>query len=147
MAFLQLTDHNGTFDATLFPDTFEEYRTMLEVDGIYGFVGRFDASRGAQRISYLIERITEDPLTLPPVALRRCHVELEKSFCTPEEMQQIRDSCLTYSGNCELILHFKEEGKVLDQSIACGREFAVSCSKDLERELKQNPAVLRIWFD
>ncbi len=147
MAFLQLTDHNGTFDATLFPNTFEQYRSMLQLDGIYGFSGRFDASRGAQRISYLIEQIVADPLSLPPMALRRCHIELEKSFCSTEEIQKIRDSCLTYPGNCELLLHFKDHGTALDQSVACGREFAVSCSPELERELNQNPAVLRIWFD
>ncbi len=147
MAFLQLTDQNATFDATLFAKAFEEYRQLIRVDGIYGFEGRFDASRGVDKISFIIDRIVEDPMTLPPLALRRCHIELEKSFCSPLQIQQLRDSCLSYPGNCSLMLHFKEQGRVLDESVSCGREFSVRYSKELERELAENPAVLRLWFD
>jgi DNA polymerase-3 subunit alpha len=147
MAFLQLTDHNATFDATLFPDAFDKYRQILQVDGIYGFEGRFDANRGMEKISYVIERVHEDPEALAPVALRRCHIELEKSFCSNGEIQQLRDSCLSYPGTCSVLLHFKEQGVALDQSVAVGREFSVRCSQELERELSQNRAVLRVWFD
>jgi DNA polymerase-3 subunit alpha len=147
MAFLQLTDHNATFDATLFSKGFEEYRQLLRVDEIYGFEGRFDTSRGAEKISFIIDRIVEDPASLPPLALRRCHIELEKSFCSTTEMQKLRDSCLTYPGSCSVLLHFKDQGRNLDESVACGREFSVRCSDDLEHELSQNPAVLRVWFD
>ena len=147
MAFLQLTDHNATFDATLFSKGFEEYRQILRVDGIYGFEGRFDASRGVEKISFIIDRIVEDPASLPPLALRRCHIELEKSFCANTEMQALRDSCLSWPGSCSVLLHFKDQGRNLDASVACGREFSVRCSKDLEQELRENPAVLRVWFD
>ncbi|MDY0303403.1 MAG: DNA polymerase III subunit alpha [Sphaerochaeta sp.] len=147
MAFLQLTDHNATFDATLFSKGFEEYRQLLIVDAIYGFEGRFDSSRGLDKISFIIDRIIEDPSSLPPLALRRCHIELEKSFCSNGEIQKVRDSCLTYPGNCSLMLHFKDQGTSLDESVACGPEFSVRASDDLEQELAANPAVLRVWFD
>ena len=62
-------------------------------------------------------------------------------------MQALRDSCLSWPGSCSVLLHFKDQGRNLDASVACGREFSVRCSKDLEQELRENPAVLRVWFD
>lgn len=147
MGFLQLTDKNATFDATLFPKTYEQYRDILKVDGIYGFVGKFDNSRGNDKISYLIEQILADPNQLAPVAVSRCHIELEKSFCNNEHITQLRDLCLSYGGSCSLLLHFKEEGQESPLSVACGREFSVRYCDELVEATKENPAILHIWFD
>ncbi|NCC64387.1 MAG: DNA polymerase III subunit alpha, partial [Spirochaetia bacterium] len=147
MGFLQLTDKNATFDATLFPKLYEQYRDQLKVDAIYGFIGKFDNSRGNDKISFLIEQIFEDPNMLAAVAVSRCHIALEKSFCSTEHVSQLRDICLSYGGSCELFLHFQEEGEDTNLCIACGREFAVRYSEAFVDAVKENPAILNIWFD
>ncbi len=147
MAFLQLIDRNATFDATLFPKIFEQYRDILHVDGIYGFVGKFDNSRGNDKISYLIEQIFEDPNQLAPIAVSRCHIELEKSFCSTEQISHLRDTCLSYGGSCSVLLHFKTEGESMPLVVECGREFSVRYCDEIEPALRENPSVLNIWFD
>lgn len=147
MAFLQLTDLNSTFDATLFPKTFEQYKDILQVDGIYGFIGTFDNSRGADKVSFLIETIYANPEDLAPLAVTTCHIELEKSFCTPENMTMLRDSCLTWEGGCKVELIISEGQSNERDIIACGSEFKVRYCDDFSQELKHNPAVLQIWFD
>ncbi|MFA6732913.1 MAG: DNA polymerase III subunit alpha, partial [Sphaerochaeta sp.] len=147
MGFLQLTDRNATFDATLFPKMFEQYRDIVRVDGIFGFIGKFDNSRGNDKISFLIEQIFEDPNQLAPLAVSRCHIELEKSFCSTEHISHLRDTCLSWGGNCSLLLHFREEGEELGTIVECGREFSVRYCDDLVQALQENPAILHIWFD
>lgn len=147
MGFLQLSDLNASFDATLFPKMFEQYRDILRTDAIYGFVGKFDNSRGNDKISYLIEQVFEDPSQLAPIAVSHCHIELEKSFCKTETITELRDTCLSYGGSCSVELTFKDQGESLGHSISCGREFNVWYCDDLVRSLKENPAVLNIWFD
>ena len=147
MGFLQLTDRNATFDATLFPKIFEQYRDIIRVDGIYGFIGKFDNSRGNDKISFLIEQIFEDPNQLAPLAVSRCHVELEKSFCSTEHISHLRDTCLSWGGSCSLLLHFQHEGEELGTTVACGREFSVRYCDELVTALQENPAILHIWFD
>ncbi len=147
MGFLQLTDRNATFDATLFPKLFEQYRDIVRVDGIFGFIGKFDNSRGNDKISFLIEQIFEDPNQLAPLAVSRCHIELEKSFCSTEHISHLRDTCLSWGGNCSLLLHFREEGEELGTIVECGREFSVRYCDDLVQALQENPAILHIWFD
>ena len=148
MAFAQLTDLNTSFEAVIFTDEFEKSRSFLEVDQIYGFEGTFDKrGNGDERISFRIESIKRDPEELAPLAVSRCHVELEKSFCTAEQITHLRDTSLDFNGSCTLYLHFKEEGKALGSLVECGREFAVRCSSELATALKKNPAVLDVWFD
>ncbi len=147
MAFLQLTDLNATFDATLFPKTFEQFKEILQVDGIYGFTGNFDNSRGEGKVSYLIESIFTNPEDLSPMALTKCHIALEKSFCKPEQMTALRDSCLTWEGSCRVDLIIGEGENPDKDIIACGPEFKVRYCDDFVAEVKKNPAVLKIWFD
>lgn len=148
MAFVQLTDLNASFEAVIFPDEFERARTFLQVDQIYGFEGTFDKrGNGDERISFRIERIKVDPNELAPLAVSRCHVELEKSFCTEEQISLLRDTTLDFGGSCTLYLHFKEQGETLGSFVECGREFAVRCTDELAVALKGNPAVLDVWFD
>ncbi len=147
MAFLQLTDLNSTFDATLFPKSFEQFKEVLHVDGIYGFTGNFDNSRGEGKISFLIESIFTNPEDLAPMAVTKCHIVLEKSFCKPEKMTMLRDSFLSWEGNCKVELIIREgEGSDKD-IIACGGEFKVRYCDDFKKEVRDNSAVMDIWFD
>ncbi|NBK21165.1 MAG: DNA polymerase III subunit alpha [Spirochaetia bacterium] len=147
MAFLQLTDLNSTFDATLFPKTFEQFKEVLHVDGIYGFTGNFDNSRGEDKISFLIESIYTNPEDLAPMAVTKCHIELLKSFCKPDKMTALRDSCLTWEGNCRVELVIREEEGSEKDIIACGAEFKVRYCDEFAKEIRENPAVLKVWFD
>ncbi|NLZ77754.1 MAG: DNA polymerase III subunit alpha, partial [Spirochaetales bacterium] len=148
IAFVQLTDLNTSFEGVIFADEYERVRHLLEVDRIYGFEGTFDKrGNGDERISFRIDSVKTDPDELAPRAVNRCHVLLEKSFCTTEQISRLRDTTLDFGGSCALHLHFREQGKNLSSLVECGREFAVRCTADLATALKKNSAVLDVWFD
>jgi DNA polymerase-3 subunit alpha len=148
IAFVQLADLNTSFEGVIFADEFERTRHFLQTDRIYGFEGTFDKrGNGDERISFRIDNIKADPNDLVPRAVSRCHVQLEKSFCTAEQITHLRDTALDFGGTCTLYLHFKEQGKNLTSLVECGREFSVRCTPDLATALKKNPAVLDVWFD
>jgi DNA polymerase-3 subunit alpha len=147
MCFLQLTDLNATFDATLFPKSYELFKDTVHVDGIYGFTGKFDNSRGIEKVSYLIDQVYTDPNELAPVAVSSCHIEMEKSFCTNEQVTELRDTCLSFGGLCSLELIIKDSEDLTKNAITCGREFAVRFCEDFIHDVKKIPAVQNIWFD
>jgi DNA polymerase-3 subunit alpha len=147
MCFLQLTDMNATFDATLFPKSYELFKDTLNVDGIYGFTGKFDNSRGIEKVSFLIDQVYTDPYELAPVAVSACHIEIDKPFCTNEQVTELRDTCLSYGGLCSLELVVLDAEESTRSSITCGREFSVRFCEDFVSEVKKIPAVQNIWFD
>ena len=148
IAFVQLTDLNTSFEGVIFADEYERVRHFLQIDRIYGFEGTFDKrGNGDERISFRIDSVKTDPNELAPRAVSRCHVLLEKSFCTAEQITRLRDAALDFGGSCTLYLYFKEQGRTLPSLVECGREFSVRCTADLAIELKKNSAVLDVWFD
>ena len=68
------------------------------------------------------------------MAVTKCHIELEKSFCTPEHITQLRDACLSWGGSCKVELLIREGEEEGDATIACGGEFSVRFCDDFVAE-------------
>ncbi len=158
MAFLNLMDFNGTIEATIFPKAWEKIGPSLEVDGIYGFVGKFDNKRDPQKYSFLIDELV-DPNSLPPAAVHEVHIALDKRMCDNDRMQELMEICLSHQGRCNLFLHIRqlsepsedpeadEPQSVLEETvIQTGREFCLEFSDSLLEEVGRLPSVLGTWI-
>jgi len=157
MAFLQISDFNGSAEGVVFPKIWKECYESVKTDGIYGFKGKFESRQG--KLSFLIEAIVP-PDTLEPEAIREAHVSLVKELCSPTVLRGVLDTCITYRGSCTLLLHIIDEQDIPSENadnpptttrsesiIRAGRDFAVGYSTDFISALKENPAVSDIWFD
>jgi DNA polymerase-3 subunit alpha len=158
MAFLQLSDFNGSVEAVIFPTTWKEYEDTVKADKIYGFKGKFESRQ--DKISFITEAVV-DPETLEPQAVREAHMVLVKNFCTQTALREIVDTCITYRGPCSLFIHLLEDAveteEVPDDTdvtsvhaetlIKAGREFAVAYSDAFIGSLKEHQAVSDIWFN
>ncbi|MGI6433474.1 MAG: DNA polymerase III subunit alpha [Sphaerochaetaceae bacterium] len=154
MAFLTLTDFNGSTEAVVFPKAWKEVDREIKIDGIYGFKGKFE--RRQQKLSFIIEEIV-DPEDLEADAVREVHLELIKSLCSPTALRALMDTCITYKGDCSLFLHLVDEQKEDDiqedqqtirteNIIKAGREYAVQYTDEFVEQLKKHQAVSDVWF-
>jgi DNA polymerase-3 subunit alpha len=146
MAFLELSDFNGSIEAVAFPKTWQQIASEIRVDSIYGITGRFEKKDG--KLSFIVERVVH-PADLEPEAIKEANLVLIEQLCTKQALQTVVDTCITYSGPCTLNIHLitdvnKKEGK--KTLIKAGRDFSVACSKDFIDALKEQPAVSDIWF-
>lgn len=139
MAFLTLTDKNTSFEATMFPKTFEQYRSILSADQIYGFTGKFD--KRDDKFSFLIEKVLQDPNQLEPEAVSVCHIELSRDCCTDQNLEALHDLCLENEGRLRLQLTLG------DTTIVAGPAFNVSYNNDWAASVKERIPVGDIWFD
>jgi len=157
MAFLQLSDFNGSVEAVAFPKVWKEYGESVRADGIYGFKGKFESRQ--DKLSFLLESVV-DPQELEPEAIREAHVALVKDLCTSNALRSIMDTCITYKGACRLLLHVVEDLQDIEETaegsvpashseavVRAGREFSVGYSGEFISAMKEHPAVSDIWFD
>ena len=157
MAFLQLSDFNGTIEAVAFPKIWKECDGVVKNDGIYGFKGKFESRQGKN--SFLLDAVVS-PEDLEPQAIREAHIVLVKDLCTQDAMRGILDTCITFRGPCTLLIHvIDEQEETMENSdptpnavrsesiIQAGREFTVGYSTDFISTLRENQAVSDIWFD
>lgn len=157
MAFLQLSDFNGSIEAVAFPKTWKECENRVRAEGIFGFKGKFESRQ--DKLSFILESVVE-PESLEPQALREAHMVLVKNLCTQTALRAIVDTCITYQGNCSLSIHLLEdeasEEDVSEENtdptgeetvIKAGREFSVAYSEDFMASLREHQAVSDIWFN
>ena len=146
MAFIELTDFNGTIEAVAFPNVYQEIAQLLRVDKVFGFLGKFE--KRDEKLSFIIEGIKE-PEELQPETLREAHLILIEEYCDPNSLRSVMDTCITYRGNCELQIHIVSnyQGSKTSRIIKAGREFSVNSNSDFVEALKKHQAVSDIWFN
>lgn len=156
MAFLQLTDFNGSVEAVAFPKVYSESEDLIKVDGILGFKGKFETRQ--EKLSYVLDAVVK-PEELESEAVREVHIALVKELCTASVLQSIRDICITHKGPCTLLFHIIEEQHDVTENlevsqpvrketvVRAGRDFAVSYTDNFFSALKEYPAVSDMWFN
>jgi DNA polymerase-3 subunit alpha len=171
MCFVTLSDKNGSVDCTIFPKTYEKIKDYIAVEGIYGFIGKFQKDyKDDTKIVYTIDEV-KDPKELPPVALSSCYVKIKKSIAQEVGLQNLRDACLDHSGPLSLTILIDEkdepdkdetEEMAMDADeleaqenedlstltrVICDSAFNVKCCEDFIDDIKALPEVTDLWFD
>jgi len=159
MSFLVLADVNGTIESGLFNKKYEKFNNDLEVDNIYGFVGRFKKNyKDESKIDFDIDQIM-DPKDLPPTALNNCNIKLNYSIAKEIGLNDLKQVIISNSGplNLKLILE-KDKIKANDNEIVvveeekpiniqCNTIFNVKYSENFISQINDRPEVIDIWFN
>lgn len=77
MAIFTLQTKEGDVEAVCFPSTFAPLQDKVEVDGIYGFIGKF--SMRSDKLSFTIQNIVS-PYELKPEAVKKINIRLKSSL-------------------------------------------------------------------
>lgn len=159
MAFLVLADQNGTIESGLFNKKYEKFNKELEVDNIYGFVGKFKKNyKDEDKIDFDIDDIM-DPKDLPPTALNNCHIKINYNVAKEIGLKELKQIIIQNSGplNLHLIIEkdkietndneiqIVEEEKPIN--IECNVVFNVKYSENFISQINDRPEVIDIWFN
>jgi DNA polymerase-3 subunit alpha len=159
MSFLVLADTNGTIESGLFNKAYEKFNHKLEVDTIYGFIGKFKKNyRDEDKIDFDIEDIV-DPRDLPPIALSTCNIKLNYNVAKEIGLKEFKRIIMENSGPLDLNLILEKESletteddiEVVEDSspikINCNVVFNVKYSDEFVSKINDRPEVIDIWFN
>ncbi|MFC3927939.1 DNA polymerase III subunit alpha [Streptococcus caprae] len=126
MAFLKLTDGKLSLDVTLFPESYEKWRSYLEEGQIYFFTGRIQERN---------DRLQMILTSLSPVVTEKCWIQV-KNHDYDQEISQLLSQ---YRGAYPVILHYVDSRETLQS-----QTHFVEKSQDLIKKLE--PYVLKTVF-
>ncbi|MGD1816878.1 MAG: DNA polymerase III subunit alpha [Pleomorphochaeta sp.] len=159
MAFLVLADANGTIESGLFNKAYENFNNKLEVDSIYGFIGKFKENyKDKEKIDFEIENVV-DPKDLPPIALSTCNIKLNYNVAKEIGLEELKQIIITNSGPLNVNLFLEKERLSSNEDdidivkdtvpikINCNVVFNVKYSQDFISQINERPEVIDIWFN
>jgi DNA polymerase-3 subunit alpha len=134
MCFVTLSDKNGSVDCTIFPKTYERVKDQIDVEGIYGFIGKFQKDyKDDTKIAFTIDEV-KDPKELPPVALTSCYIKIKKSIAEKDGLLKLRDTCLDHAGPLSLTILIDEKEDIVEDDSEIP---APEISEEIDPEVKE----------
>ncbi len=159
MAFLVLSDANGSIESGLFNKTYEKINHKCEVDTIYGFIGKFKKNyRDDTKIDFDIEDIM-DPKELPPIALSTCNIVVNYNVAKDIGLDALKNIIMGNSGPLNLNLILKKDKLITTEEeieieednnpikIRCNVVFNVQYSEEFISQINERPEITEIWFN
>lgn len=164
MAKITVSDFNGTADLTVFTDVWENMSQVIEVDGIYGFQGKFSLFR--DQLSMTVDKFYRDPNEMLKLSMHDFYIEISKKLCTKKLLNEISDLLIRHDG--PLASHIVLVDEELDdrqdfpdedgqepamkclenkKTFALSSNFSVRYDMSLVDELNNNETVRRAWFE
>ena len=134
MAYVTLEDMAGSFEAIVFPKSYERYRELLEEDKIIWMQGRISADdeRDSQLICESVSPMNEEKP-------REIWVRLENKAVYQEQAGYLRDIIFRQPGSDQLVVYLNQEKAVKREGAFNAGEAALSELK--ERFGEKNVAV------
>lgn len=142
MAFARLSDFKGEISITFFPKVWEAVKESIKEEGVYAFKGKVDGSRESP--SFLIDTL-EDPKSLEEKSISSIHVQMDNSFSTAKEINQLKDFLFGGQGKCVVYFHIDVEGR--PYIIKANPQMTASPDKTFLQELKDQPLVTDVWCE
>jgi len=103
MAFVKFMDTKGTFEATLWPDTYERYRELLESEDPLIIVAHQEV--GSEKASIIVQRI----YTLDEIERYVKGIELFLNTEKLNDLERIKEMLQQHRGDKNLFIRFKKE--------------------------------------
>lgn len=100
MAFLTVTDLQGKFDVTVFPEVYRQLVSQLKQGKIYYFSGKIQ--RRQDKLQMVLQKIKE-------ISLEKCWIQIKNHA----HDQEISDILNQYPGSLPVILHYEETKETL----------------------------------
>ncbi|MFO7850643.1 MAG: DNA polymerase III subunit alpha [Spirochaetia bacterium] len=142
MAFLQLEDYNGIIELVVFSDLWEQYNEKLEVDGIMGFTGKMDTSRGDPK--FIVDTIHR-PEELKEIETKEIHIRLTSGRHSEEELYNLRSYLFDHKGPCTLFVHLNGHQDTEETVIKASGQITLSGSREVIEQLKETPSIEDVW--
>ena len=108
-AIVTLDDKSARVDARFFPDDFERFEEILQADKVLVVSGSvmFDEFRGGLTITV---REVMDIVGAREKHLRRIRIGMEKNWCTPANIGNLKGLIQEYgSGTCPISIHYRQD--------------------------------------
>ncbi|MCY7294310.1 DNA polymerase III subunit alpha [Alteromonas sp. a30] len=108
-AIVTLDDKSARVDARFFPDDFERFEEILQADKVLVVSGpvSFDDFNGGNTITV---RECVDIVTAREKHLRRIRLDVEKSWCVPQNIENLKSLLKEYSnGTCPISIHYQQD--------------------------------------
>ena len=107
-AFVTLEDMSGKGDVAFFSEAFASFESLLEEDSVIMVEGRVSERNG--RLSLQAEKAM--PLDgIREKMTKAVNVQLLYEEVDDELLQKLKAHCSRYEGDCELLLHLKNDGE------------------------------------
>ena len=146
MGIFTLSNYQGIIDSVAFPKSYEALDGKIQVDGIYGFTGKFDNSRDADAYQFIIESVCA-PSELKTEAITSVCFEIDDEAMLSEHVDQLEDELKKYiidhQGGLQVYAYV---GENRNEKVRFGREYSLAYSKDLKRELMSYDLIKNVWY-
>ena len=146
MGIFTLSNYQGIIDAVAFPKSFESLDGKVQVDGIYGFTGKFDNSRDADVYQFVIETVCA-PSELKTEAISSVYFEIDDEAMMSEHVDQLEDELKKYiidhQGGLQVYAYIGENRR---EKVRFGREYSLAYSRDLKKDLMSYDLVKNVWY-
>jgi len=140
MAFAVLEDYRGSIEAVIFPKTYAEIDSMLNVDEVLGFEGKFDNSRG--KPSLQLEKIVK-PDEFENNTVKEFHIRLNGKTESEDELYDLRNTLQHHSGDSPVFFHLKKHEREI--IIKASNQILVEPNNLLFETIKSKPEVSDAW--
>ncbi len=140
MAFAVIEDYRGTIEAVIFPKTFAEYSSVLKVDEVYGFEGKFDNTRANP--SFQLDKVVT-PEEFDSNTIKEIHIRLNGGSEEEDRMEDLKDTLLHHTGNSPVFFHLKDSSHEI--IIKASNHILVDPNNMLLESVKSKPEVADIW--
>ena len=141
MAFAAIEDFRGSIEMVIFPKTFAQLESMLVVDEVLGFEGKFDNSRG--KPSFQLDRIVS-PEEFENNTVKECHIRLNGGSDDEENLHELRNTLLHYIGSSPVYFHLKKSDS-REIIIKASNQILVDPNSTLFDKLKSKPEIADVW--
>lgn len=142
MAFSKLSDYKGVIDLTFFPKTWETMKNLIQVEGVYAFKGKVDASR--EQPSFIVDEIL-DIEELRKKTISEVHIELENNSYINNGITELKDFLFGVEGFCLVYLHITENEK--SYIIKANNQYKIPASEEILSSIKNLSCVKNVWTE
>ena len=140
MAFAVLEDYRGTIEAVIFPKTYTEIESMLRVDEVFGFEGKFDNERGKPQ--FQLDRIVT-PEEFDSNTVKEFHIRLNGGSEEEERLEDLKDTLLHHAGSSPVFFHLKDSSREI--IIKASNHILVDPNSMLFESLRNKSEVSDVW--
>ncbi|KXI27507.1 DNA polymerase III subunit alpha [Paraglaciecola hydrolytica] len=134
-ALVTLDDKSGRIDARFFPEMFEQYESLLQVDKILVISGQvsFDEFSGGNTIQ---ARDAMDIVQAREKNAKGIQIQLESSWCNPASLAKLQTILRPYQGgSCPIQVHYRHPDA--EVSLAFGAQWYITPEDELLYDLQQ----------
>ncbi|MBQ0071883.1 MAG: DNA polymerase III subunit alpha, partial [Spirochaetales bacterium] len=140
LLFLTIQTKDGDAEAVIFPKSYEVLQGRTEVDGIYGFIGKFE--KRDDKLSFIINDVVS-PQELKPEAVKRIHVRLHANAeITKDGLRDLMRLMMENEGNTPVTMSI--DG-IPGEELNLKSTSSLAYSRNLYNELKTLDVVEKVW--